>query len=207
MSAPASSKVQQYNQLAVEMANNFHRTYGVSGFSKEFLTLPVLVPLLSYFEQTSSNLRRGTGATPDWPAVFYVLLADFASMNHRNPIASRRFSDVAAASHAFVVEVLDPAIVEDSSVYKHREYLEDLKRKGIDFNNKRVASRDPTVLSRGHPPMKCTEHRGVGTMQLRTDGYFLSHPNAQGRERQRAALAQMGYVEGGPGVSGCPVMI
>ena len=200
------SKVQEYSRLAVDMANKFHRKYGVTDFSQQFLAVPVVVPLLAYFEQTASNLRRGTGA-PDFQNVFYTRLTEFASMNHRDPLASRRFADAGAASRAFVLEKLDPAIVEDSSIYKHQEYLYDLKRKGIDFNNKRVASRDPTVLSRGRPPMKCAEHRGVGTMQLRTDGYFLSHPNAQGRERQRAALAQMGYVDtGAPGVSGCSTM-
>ena len=185
------------------MANTFHHAHGVTEFSRAFLTVPVLVPLLGYFEQTASNLRRGSGA-PNYQNVFYACLAQFASMNHRDPYASRRFADTAAAAHAFVLESLDPTIVEDSSVYKFKENLYDLKRKGIDFNNKRVAARDPTVLSRGLPPMKCAEHRGVGDMQLRTDGYFLSHPNAQGRERQRAALEQMGYTNTGEvSQSGC----
>jgi hypothetical protein len=196
------AKVQEYGRLAVEMANRFHRTFGVTEFSQAFLTVPVLVPLLGYFKQTASNLRRGSGA-PEYEHAFYTCLAEFASMNHRDPYASRRFSDTAAAAHAFVLEKLDPTIVEDSAVYKHQEYLHDLKRKGIDFNNKRVASRNPAVLSRGLPPMKSAEHRGRVPRQ--TDGYLLSHPNAQGRERQRAALVQMGYYDdaGARGVGGC----
>ena len=89
-------------------------------------------------------------------------------------------------------------------MFKHHEYLYDLRRKGIDVNNKRRAARDPTVLTRGMIPMKGKEHRGVGDMQLRHDGYLLSHPAAQGRARQRAYLQGLGYsLDGNRGPSGC----
>jgi hypothetical protein len=91
--------------------------------------------------------------------------------------------------------MVDPAVAHEKETWRWVMELKEKKMNGIDASQLRRYARNPTVVDdRGMPPLKGKENKGVGAMQLRSDFYFLTHPFAQARERQRRALALSSFV-------------
>ncbi len=180
----------RYETLAREMRAKYEDEEGLDGFSSAFLAPANVAPVLYYVEQSVQAHRFNTPPEISWDVV-YAWLKEFAGMDKRSPGAAwRQFENLRGANLAFKNAMVDPGLVADQYLWHWQFELAEKKMNGIDASQLRRYARDPTVVDdRGRPALLGRANRGVGALQLRTGPYFLAHPDANGRAKQRAALA------------------
>jgi hypothetical protein len=194
---PTNAALEEYRLLAEDMRVHFlytqqHLSYVDGTILLDFLDADNLKYALYYVAQTVSTAHRSTNVDIDW-AVVYEWVENFALMGHE--MLQRSYSDVTDLNLAFRNLMIDPVVAHEKETWRWIMELKEKKMNGIDASQLRRYARNPTVVDdRGMPPLKGKENKGVGAMQLRSDFYFLTHPFAQARERQRRALALSNFV-------------
>jgi len=179
-----------YLRRAELMRTQYAAEFPWDAFSRAFLAAENVAPILFYVEQAIKAKRRSLQPDVQWNVV-YGWLREFASMDTRVPgSAWRQFASLRDANRAFKNSMVDPALVADQYVFHWQWELAQKHMNGIDASQLRRYARNPGLVDdRGRPRLLGRANKGVGTLQLRTGPYFLGHPDANGRAKQRAALA------------------